>query len=165
MIKCETTSPYTSSKSYGDLVAGMNIAVESYKKNNKIEELLREPLKCLFPTEDLNAFLSSQFLKKTSESDHWCLNLQIACYSYWVVFETRFLDYLEMFILKKMVYFFQENLEDIFDRKFSPASNQITQQYLSEDPTITNKRKKLATSIKSLTDAKKELEKLEKWSN
>ena len=67
-----------------------------------------------------------------------------------------------MAILNKMVYFFQENLEDLIEKKFSPITNKFSDRAMEEDASITSRRKKLQGSIDAFSEALDILQKVQK---
>lgn len=155
--ECECSAPFTSSGEYSEMYNSLLKETVRYREVS----INYQPIYQKF-----TPFLTkSAFLKKEKGDDftECCLNLQIACLSYWSVFETRFLDYLELIILKKMVFFFHENLEDYLDKTFSPSSNKLSQEAIKEDSGITSKRKTIERSIKNFREAIEEFENLERY--
>ena len=157
-ISCETTIPFTSSRLYSQIFTTLSAEINNYAKDQSYA------IKSTYI--DSTIILKSPFVKQIrtepKEQEQWCLNLQFACLSYWIIFESRFLDYLEMAILNKMVYFFQENLEDLIEKKFSPITNKFSDRAMEEDASITSRRKKLQGSIDAFSEALDILQKVQK---
>jgi hypothetical protein len=102
-----------------------------------------------------NELFTPSVLNAQSNDDLNAVNIQISCFAYWKVFEKRFVDYFQMIILRKMVYFYQKNLGLMLEKKFAP--NISKDSYINEDTEITKRRHDLETSIKNLEMAKEQL--------
>jgi len=107
-----------------------------------------------------NYLIHNNVLRGKSEKDSIILDIQITCFSYWKVFESRFLDYYHMIIITKMVYYFRDNLEINIEKKYSPAASQVASDCLTEDVNISKRRIGYLKSMTALEKAKEELEKI-----
>ena len=87
-------------------------------------------------------------------------NIQLSCYTFWKIFERRFVDYLNMIIIHEFVYNNRDNLNTILDKKFSPGSSEEAQKWICEDKTISNLRENLERTLAALKEAKICLDKI-----
>jgi hypothetical protein len=105
-----------------------------------------------------NDIFTTEILNSHSDEEMNILNIQISCFAYWKVFEKRFVDYCQLIILKKIVYFFRSELSLHLEKKFSPSSEE--DDLITEDITINNKRKEIRRSLNNLEEALLELNKV-----
>jgi GTPase SAR1 family protein len=182
LLECEQTIKWTVNPYYMDLYMKINSQIEIKKKENNAKEITTENLPASFslpifskketlPTQnnqkhveieinDIKIIDSHIFtqnvLKAHSNEDMNNLNIQISCFAYWKVFEKRFVDYCELILLKKLVFYFEKNLGLLLEKKFSPSSGN-GEVFISEDPGITKKRHIIEESLKNLELAKEKL--------
>ena len=100
-----------------------------------------------------------KFVRAHYDSDMSTMTMQISCFSYWKVFEKRFVDYLHMTIISKLLLDFR-TLESIFDKKFAPNSNEHAFKWICEDHSVTLKREKLEKSLKAFEEANELIRKI-----
>lgn len=159
---CEwTINPY-----YMDTV--IKTLTEIKKKKEKIEADKIKGIKNIDITPvlindnqvDYNDIFTTNVLKyHNDDDDEMCiLNLQVACFAYFKVFEKRFVDTYQMLIMNNMIMYHQKNLAIIIEKKFSPTVTHAN--YIEEDPSILQKRQNLQNSITNLEVAKDELNKI-----
>lgn len=98
-------------------------------------------------------------MQSKNEKDNSILNIQISAYAYWKVFEKRFVDYYQMIILNKLVFYYKKELALLLEKKFSPSSN-TDSNWLSEDPIIAKRRSEIRKSLQALESAKDEINKI-----
>ncbi len=102
-----------------------------------------------------NQIFTDNILKAHSNDQMNILNIQTSCFAYWKVFEKRFVDYCELVILRKLVYYYQKDLGLMLEKKFSPSTT--SDLFITEDCTITKKRHDIEESMKNLELAKEKL--------
>ena len=72
------------------------------------------------------------FLEAHYDKEMCVVDSQISCFSYWKVFEKRFVDYLHMTIITKLL-FDLKKFTNHLDKKFSPSSNEQAFKWINED--------------------------------
>ena len=146
LLNMEKTFIYTSNTYYIDMV-------------NKIKTMKKELKQAggQFHLPTVNVQGNDQmysYLKAHYDKDMSVVNVQISCFAYWKVVEKRFVDYFHMIIVSKLLLYFK-CLPTIFDKKFSPNSNELSRTWINEEETTTTKREKCEKSLRAFEDAAK----------
>ena len=86
-ISCETTIPFTSSDLYFEIYADLSNKVNLFSKDEK-NKIISQYIdgKLLSESPFVVNFDSES---EPNDEERWCLNLQLACISYWVIFEGK----------------------------------------------------------------------------
>jgi hypothetical protein len=159
MIDSEKEGEWTVNHYYSDTIQKVNNQIlkfkedrENYKKGLSSDDVEINDIKIPF-----DKFFTDVMTESVSNESNHVLNIQISCFSYWKVFEKRFIDYSQIFILRYLLYYYVKELGLILEKKFSPVVNENN---ITEDFSISKKRHEIITSIENLEVAKFELSKI-----
>jgi GTP-binding protein EngB required for normal cell division len=183
LLECEQTIEWTVNPYYMDIYMKITSQIEKKKKDieqhplgvenvpsgfslpifsKKIENVQTQKIQSETEIEinDIKIkechLFTPNVLKAHANEDMNNLNIQISCFAYWKVFEKRFVDYCELILLKKLVFYYVKDLGLMLEKKFSPSSSN-GEVFISEESSITKKRHAIDASIKNLELAKEKL--------
>ena len=156
LLECEMDAAYTTNSMYEKTLKKL----QSKKKKNF--EKFKEARGLSNGNSKGNCFKNSVFSMEVEDEENAHIkNLQYSCIAYWKIIEKRLADYYHKLILNKMVFFYSKNnnLSLILEKKFSP-NNEVQRDWISEDFSISKKRKDVAQSLENLEKALGELHKI-----
>lgn len=170
LLKSEKQAEWTVNPYYMDIFVKLHSKIKEFKEKrnqNPIDSKSQVQVNDHFI--ELNdckiekkVLMSPDIMNCHSDQEMNVLSIQISCFAYWKVFLKRFTDYCNLIILQKLIYYFRYKMAAHLEKKFSPNQNEESEnnQYISEEPAISQKRKEIKRSLENLENALNHLHKL-----
>ncbi len=107
--------------------------------------------------ENLNLFSNKDSIKNLQRS--YNLEIMFSCFSYSNLIKKRFVDYVMRIIMNKFVFYYRDNIIEIFENNFSPLDKENL-DLIEEDESIEMERKLLNIRINNIKNSIDKLNKV-----